>query len=87
VLRGVTERFSNLNPTHRVAAGPSVGAPRLMCTVWPVMRRAADPGYLYLIRQVAAADATERGRPSLADYYSSEGETPSWCQVIAGNVH
>ena len=31
---------------------------------------------MYLIRQVAAADATERGRPSLADYYSSKGETP-----------
>ena len=31
---------------------------------------------MYLIRQVAAGDATERGRPSLADYYSSKGETP-----------
>jgi TrwC relaxase len=36
----------------------------------------AGDGYLYLIRQVAAGDATERGRPSLADYYSSQGETP-----------
>ena len=36
----------------------------------------AGDGYLYLIRQVAAADATDRGRPSLADYYSSKGETP-----------
>ena len=36
----------------------------------------AGDGYLYLIRQVAASDATERGRSSLADYYSSKGETP-----------
>ena len=36
----------------------------------------AGDGYLYLIRQVAAADATDRGRPSLADYYTSKGETP-----------
>jgi hypothetical protein len=31
---------------------------------------------MYLIRQVAASDATERGRPSLADYYSAKGESP-----------
>ena len=36
----------------------------------------AGDGYMYLIRQVAAGDATDRGRPSLADYYSSKGETP-----------
>ena len=36
----------------------------------------AGDGYLYLIRQVAAADATDRGRPSLADYYTDKGETP-----------
>jgi conjugative relaxase-like TrwC/TraI family protein len=36
----------------------------------------AGDGYMYLIRQVAASDATDRGRPSLADYYSSKGETP-----------
>lgn len=36
----------------------------------------AGDGYMYLIRQVAAADATERGRPSLSDYYSSKGESP-----------
>lgn len=36
----------------------------------------AGDGYLYLIRQVAAADGTDRGRASLADYYSSKGETP-----------
>jgi TrwC relaxase len=32
-------------------------------------------GYMYLIRQLAAGDATHRGRPSLADYYSSKGES------------
>jgi conjugative relaxase-like TrwC/TraI family protein len=36
----------------------------------------AGDGYLYLIRQVAAADATDRGRPGLADYYSDKGEAP-----------
>lgn len=36
----------------------------------------AGDGYMYLIRQVAAADATERGRPSLSDYYSTKGESP-----------
>src|SRR5258708_9919085 len=36
----------------------------------------AGDGYMYLIRQVAASDATERGRPSLSDYYSAKGEAP-----------
>src|SRR5271166_3924926 len=36
----------------------------------------AGDGYLYLTRQVMALDATHRGRPSLADYYSSKGESP-----------
>ncbi|WP_204806028.1 MobF family relaxase [Mycobacterium riyadhense] len=36
----------------------------------------AGDGYMYLIRQVAAADATARGRPSLSDYYSTKGESP-----------
>ena len=36
----------------------------------------AGDGYLYLVRQVAAADSTERGRSSLADYYSAKGESP-----------
>ena len=31
---------------------------------------------MYLIRQVAASDATDRGRPSLSQYYSAKGETP-----------
>src|SRR5258705_7896020 len=36
----------------------------------------AGDGYLYLIRQVAASDATDRGRPSLSEYYSAKGEAP-----------
>lgn len=36
----------------------------------------AGDGYLYLVRQVAAADATHRGRSALADYYSVKGEAP-----------
>ena len=36
----------------------------------------AGDGYMYLIRQVAASDATERGRASLNDYYSAKGEAP-----------
>ncbi len=36
----------------------------------------AGDGYLYLVRQVAAADSTERGRSGLADYYSAKGESP-----------
>jgi len=36
----------------------------------------AGDGYLYLVRQVAAADTTERGRSSLSDFYSAKGESP-----------
>ncbi|MBV8347547.1 MAG: relaxase domain-containing protein, partial [Mycolicibacterium sp.] len=36
----------------------------------------AGDGYLYLTRTVAAGDATNRGRMSLDDYYSSKGESP-----------
>lgn len=36
----------------------------------------AGDGYMYLIRQVAASDATDRGRPSLNEYYSAKGESP-----------
>ncbi|WP_244193486.1 MobF family relaxase, partial [Mycobacterium nebraskense] len=36
----------------------------------------AGDGYLYLVRQVAAGDATHRGRSTLADYYSVKGEAP-----------
>ena len=36
----------------------------------------AGDGYTYLIRQVAAADATVQGTPSLEAYYSAKGEAP-----------
>ena len=36
----------------------------------------AGDGYTYLTKQVAAADSTELGTSSLADYYSAKGETP-----------
>jgi conjugative relaxase-like TrwC/TraI family protein len=36
----------------------------------------AGSGYEYLTRQVAAVDATGRGRVTLADYYSATGESP-----------
>ncbi|OBJ93004.1 exonuclease V subunit alpha [Mycobacterium sp. 1245852.3] len=36
----------------------------------------AGNGYEYLIRQVAAVDATARGRAPLIDYYSAKGESP-----------
>jgi TrwC relaxase/AAA domain len=38
----------------------------------------AGHGYTYLTRQVAAMDATHRGRASLADYYSAKGEAPGY---------
>jgi TrwC relaxase len=36
----------------------------------------AGSGYDYLVRQVAAFDATHRGRSDLASYYAGQGETP-----------
>lgn len=39
-------------------------------------RITAGSGYDYLIRQVAAHDAGERGHASLASYYTERGETP-----------
>jgi len=36
----------------------------------------AGDGYTYLTRQVAAADATERGTASLGEYYTEKGESP-----------
>jgi len=36
----------------------------------------AGDGYTYLTRQVAAADATHRGRDGLGEYYSQKGECP-----------
>jgi hypothetical protein len=36
----------------------------------------AASGYDYLTRQVAALDATDKGRTGLASYYSERGESP-----------
>ena len=36
----------------------------------------AGSGYDYLTRQVAALDATEKGRTGLASYYTERGESP-----------
>lgn len=48
----------------------------------------AGDGYMYLIRQVAAHDATARGRDTLADYYSSKGESPGrWAGSGLPSLH
>lgn len=44
--------------------------------VMTLHKLSAGDGYLYLVRQVAAADSTQRGRSTLADYYSAKGESP-----------
>jgi DNA primase catalytic core len=36
----------------------------------------AGDGYTYLTRQVAAADATDKGHTGLGDYYTQKGESP-----------
>ena len=41
-----------------------------------LVKLSAGSGYEYLTRQVAALDATGRGRGSLADYYAARGESP-----------
>jgi conjugative relaxase-like TrwC/TraI family protein len=41
-----------------------------------LQKLSAGSGYEYLIRQVAASDATGRGHTTLADYYSVKGEAP-----------
>jgi len=42
----------------------------------PLHKLTAGDGYTYLTRQVAACDATHRGRDGLSDYYSEKGESP-----------
>ena len=45
----------------------------------------AGSGYVYLTRQVAALDATERGHIGLASYYAERGEAPDrWVGSGAG---
>jgi hypothetical protein len=41
-----------------------------------LQKLSAGHGYDYLIRHVAALDATHRGRDDLASYYTGRGETP-----------
>ena len=47
-----------------------------------IHKLSAGSGYDYLTRQVAALDATEKGRVGLASYYTERGETPgSWSDL------
>ncbi|MQY24360.1 MobF family relaxase [Nocardia macrotermitis] len=41
-----------------------------------IHKLSAGDGFLYYIRQTAAHDASNRGRNTLADYYSAKGESP-----------
>jgi TrwC relaxase len=41
-----------------------------------VHKLTAGDGYTYLTRQVAAMDATDKGRTGLGDYYAQKGESP-----------
>jgi conjugative relaxase-like TrwC/TraI family protein len=59
-------------PSHKAIAANTF---RLK-TMMGLHKLTAGDGYLYLIRQVAAADGTDRGRASLADYYTDKGEAP-----------
>src|SRR6185295_10580997 len=61
---------------RRITGGPLTTSGLGDVAMMGLHKLTAGDGYLYLIRQVAAGDATDRGRPSLADYYSSKGETP-----------
>jgi hypothetical protein len=42
----------------------------------------AGSGYDYLTRQVAALDATDKGRTGLASYYTERGESPGVCGSV-----
>ncbi|WP_433523818.1 MobF family relaxase [Nocardia pseudovaccinii] len=46
------------------------------CMTATLHKVVAGNGYLYYLRNVAANDASARGRSSLADYYSTRGESP-----------
>lgn len=66
-------------PQHRRGGGPSLRlnwVGRGVAAMMSLHKLTAGDGYMYLIRQVAAADDTARGRGALGDYYSSKGETP-----------
>jgi len=53
-----------------------VGGTRHGRGVMSLHKLTAGDGYTYLTRQVAACDATHRGRDGLSDYYSEKGESP-----------
>lgn len=46
------------------------------CVTMSLHKLTAGSGYDYLTRQIAAMDSTEKGRTSLASYYTEKGETP-----------
>jgi len=64
-----------------------VGGTRHGHWVMSLHKLTAGDGYTYLTRQVAAADATHRGRDGLGEYYSQRGESPGlWLGHGAGGL-
>jgi len=64
-----------------------VGGTRHGHWVMSLHKLTAGDGYTYLTRQVAAADATHRGRGGLGEYYSQRGESPGlWMGHGAGGL-
>jgi len=64
-----------------------VGGTRHGHWVMSLHKLTAGDGYTYLTRQVAAADATHRGRDGLGEYYSQQGESPGiWMGHGAGGL-
>jgi len=64
-----------------------VGGTRHGHRVMSLHKLTAGDGYTYLTRQVAAADATHRGRDGLGEYYSQRGESPGiWMGHGAGGL-
>jgi len=64
-----------------------VGGTRHGHWVMSLHKLTAGDGYTYLTRQVAAADATHRGRDGLGEYYSQRGESPGvWMGHGAGGL-
>jgi hypothetical protein len=58
-------------PNHHTPHALSVFT---LARVMSLHKLSAGDGYLYLIRQVAANDSTDRGREALHDYYSERGD-------------
>src|ERR1019366_5024275 len=55
---------------------PPEGSLRAYRDVMSLHKLTAGGGDTYLTRQVAAADATHRGRAPLGDFYAARGESP-----------